>query len=51
MVGLWYPMAKEYWGPSSVGEATEKPGMEPAVKVYVPSIAPSDLIVYRGKAS
>ncbi|MFL0797956.1 MAG: PQQ-dependent sugar dehydrogenase [Cellvibrionaceae bacterium] len=41
---------KEYWGPFSVGEAEQKPGMEPAVKVYVPSIAPGSLLIYSGKA-
>ncbi len=41
---------KEYWGPISVGEGTEKEGMEPARKIYTPSIAPSSLILYSGKA-
>ena len=41
---------KEYWGPLAVGEGTEKPGMEKAIKVYIPSIAPGSLILYRGKA-
>ena len=39
---------KEYWGPIAVGEGTEKEGMEQPVKVYIPSIAPSSLVVYRG---
>jgi len=39
---------KEYWGPISVGEATEKEGIESPVKVYIPSIAPSSLVLYRG---
>ncbi|MCG8671218.1 MAG: PQQ-dependent sugar dehydrogenase [Pseudomonadales bacterium] len=39
---------KEYWGPMSVGEATEKPGMENPKKVYIPSIAPSSLLLYTG---
>lgn len=39
---------KEYWSPLSVGEGTYKEGMEQPKKVYVPSIAPSSLIVYRG---
>lgn len=39
---------KEYWNPLSVGEGTHKEGMEQPKKVYVPSIAPSSLIVYRG---
>ncbi len=41
---------KEYWGPLQVGEGTEKPGMVPAVKVYIPSIAPGSLLLYSGKA-
>ena len=41
---------KEYWGPLAVGEGTEKPGMEKAIKVYIPSIAPGSLALYRGKA-
>lgn len=41
---------KEYWGPLAVGEATEKPGMENPVKVYVPSIAPGSLLLYSGQA-
>ncbi len=40
---------KEYWNPLHVGEGTHKKGMEQPVKYYVPSIAPSSLIVYRGK--
>ena len=40
---------KEYWGPFSVGESTHKVGMEQPIKYYVPSIAPSDLVVYQGK--
>ena len=40
---------KEYWGPVSVGEGTEKAGMEQPVKVYIPSIAPGSLIVYSGQ--
>ena len=39
---------KEYWGPFHVGKGTNKPGMEQPIKYYVPSIAPSDLIVYKG---
>ena len=39
---------KEYWGPVQVGEAIEKEGIEPPVKTYVPSIAPSSLVLYRG---
>jgi len=41
---------KEYWGPVDVGEGTEKPGMEQPVKVYIPSIAPGSLMLYRGLA-
>lgn len=40
---------KEYWSPASVGEGTHKKGMEQPKKVYIPSIAPSSLIVYSGK--
>ena len=39
---------KEYWGPISVGEGTHKKGMEQPFKVYIPSIAPSSLIIYTG---
>ena len=41
---------KEYWGPVSVGEGTSKPGLEDPRKVYIPSIAPGSLLVYRGEA-
>ena len=41
---------KEYWGPFAVGEATSKPGMEDPRKVYIPSIAPGSLLLYRGDA-
>lgn len=41
---------KEYWSPASVGEGTHKEGMEQPIKVYIPSIAPSSIIVYSGKA-
>jgi glucose/arabinose dehydrogenase len=41
---------KEYWGPLSVGEGVSKPGMEQPHKVYIPSIAPGSLIIYRGDA-
>ncbi|CAD7846554.1 MAG: PQQ-dependent oxidoreductase, gdhB family [Olavius algarvensis Gamma 3 endosymbiont] len=41
---------KEYWGPVSIGEGTEKPGIEPPRKVYIPSIAPGSLMMYRGEA-
>ncbi len=39
---------KEYWGPFDVGEGTHKAGMEQPIKYYVPSIAPSDLVIYKG---
>jgi glucose/arabinose dehydrogenase len=41
---------KEYWNPLPVGEATSKPGMEDPKKVYIPSIAPSSLLLYTGEA-
>jgi glucose/arabinose dehydrogenase len=41
---------KEYWGPVSVGEGTQKSGMEQPVKVYIPSIAPGSLLLYSAKA-
>ena len=41
---------KEYWGPASIGEGTEKPGMEQPVKVYIPSIAPGSLLLYSATA-
>ncbi len=41
---------KEYWGPVQVGEGKNKKGMEDPVKVYTPSIAPSSLLLYSGKA-
>ena len=41
---------KEYWGPIKVGKAEEMEGIESPVKVYVPSIAPGSLVVYRGSA-
>ncbi|MFT2110825.1 PQQ-dependent sugar dehydrogenase [Marinomonas sp. 2405UD68-3] len=39
---------KEYWAPISVGEGQEKEGIESPMKVFIPSIAPSSLIRYRG---
>lgn len=39
---------KEYWSPMAVGEGTHKKGMLQPKKYYVPSIAPSSLIVYDG---
>ena len=41
---------KEYWGPVSIGEGTSKAGMEAPYKVYIPSIAPGSLMLYRGDA-
>jgi glucose/arabinose dehydrogenase len=41
---------KEYWGPVSIGEGTSKAGMEQPRKIYIPSIAPGSLIIYRGDA-
>ncbi len=41
---------KEYWSPFNVGESTYKEGMQQPKKVYIPSIAPSSLIVYRGNS-
>ncbi|MEH0666170.1 PQQ-dependent sugar dehydrogenase [Vibrio scophthalmi] len=41
---------KEYWGPLAVGEAEEAPGVMSPRKVYVPSIAPGSLVLYRGEA-
>ncbi|ROV60697.1 PQQ-dependent sugar dehydrogenase [Vibrio ponticus] len=40
---------KEYWGPISVGEAQEKDGIQSPHKVYIPSIAPSSMVLYRGE--
>lgn len=39
---------KEYWGPISVADSEEKEGIESPKLVYIPSIAPSSLILYRG---
>lgn len=39
---------REYSGPA-IGEGFEKPGMESPLKYYVPSIAPSSLMIYSGK--
>ncbi|MDC1286335.1 PQQ-dependent sugar dehydrogenase [Gammaproteobacteria bacterium] len=41
---------KEYWGPISIGEGTSKVGMQQPYKVYIPSIAPGSLMLYRGDA-
>lgn len=39
---------KEYWGPLAVGEGLEKEGIESPHKVYIPSIAPGSIVLYRG---
>lgn len=41
---------KEYALPFSVGEGTHRAGMQQPHKVYIPSIAPSSLLLYSGKA-
>lgn len=41
---------KEYWGPLAVGEAQFREDIEPAKKVYIPSIAPGSLLLYTGAA-
>jgi glucose/arabinose dehydrogenase len=41
---------KEYWGPFDVGEGTEREDVQAAIKVYIPSIAPSCLLYYSGQA-
>jgi glucose/arabinose dehydrogenase len=35
---------------AQIGEGIEKIGMAPAIKTYIPSIAPSSLLFYRGNA-
>ena len=40
----------EYWGPVAAGEATHREGMIDPLKVYIPSIAPGSLLLYRGAA-
>ncbi|WP_067584962.1 PQQ-dependent sugar dehydrogenase [Endozoicomonas ascidiicola] len=39
---------KEYWGPINVGDAISLPEMEDPKLVYIPSIAPGNLMLYRG---
>lgn len=39
---------KEYWAPLNVGDSDSREGMENPTKVFVPSIAPSSLLIYRG---
>ncbi|MEC8427308.1 MAG: PQQ-dependent sugar dehydrogenase, partial [Pseudomonadota bacterium] len=41
---------KEYWGPADVADDTHRDGMEQPHKVYIPSIAPSSLLLYQGCA-
>ncbi len=41
---------KEYISPFYVGKSRSKQGMQDAIKVFTPSIAPASLIVYSGKA-
>lgn len=41
---------REYMLPFAVGAGVEREGMVSPVKVYVPSIAPSSLLLYRGQA-
>lgn len=41
---------REYLLPIAVGEGTERDDMASATKVYVPSIAPSSLLLYGGSA-
>ena len=40
---------KEYWGPIDIGEGTEKAGMQAPSYVYIPSIAPSFLLIHNEK--
>lgn len=42
---------KEYYAPKAVGEATEKPDMKSPLKVYIPSIAPGDLLCYQNQTT
>lgn len=41
---------REYMLPIAVGEGVSKPGMTSPAKVYIPSIAPSSLLLYTGPA-
>lgn len=40
---------KEYWGPLKVGDAEHMEGIISPSLVYIPSIAPSGMVLYRGK--
>ncbi len=39
---------KEYSGSASIGEGTQKEGIDNPAKVFIPSIAPSSLLRYKG---
>jgi glucose/arabinose dehydrogenase len=41
---------KEYWGPVAVADYKIKEGIESPKLVYIPSIAPGSLILYRGES-
>ncbi len=41
---------QEYWAPLDVGTKDNQQGMTEPKKVYIPSIAPSSLAIYRGNA-
>lgn len=40
---------KEYWGPIDAADHQELDGIESPKLVYIPSIAPSSLVLYRGE--
>lgn len=40
---------KEYWGPIDAADYQEREGIESPRKVYIPSIAPSNILLYRGE--
>lgn len=40
---------KEYWGPFDVGESEHKQGITSPSLVYIPSIAPAGMTIYRGE--
>lgn len=40
---------KEYASPAAVGEATERADVKPALRTYIPSIAPGSLLCYDGE--
>lgn len=39
---------KEYWGPFDVAKTTSRFDVEPPALVYIPSIAPSNMVLYTG---